>query len=235
MFWDGRADSLEQQALEPITNPLELGSDIPSTLERLRKVDAYVAEFRQAFSDDADGSLDLADAQPAEVITPDRLARALAAFERTLIAGNSSADQFHSGAYEAISAEARRGMWLFESRGRCWKCHNGDNLSDEAFHNTGVGFGTPGRDEGRFEVTKDAADRFRFKTPSLRGVALTPPYFHDGSAATLEDVVRFYNRGGHREDPLLDEAMLPLELSDDEVAALAEFLRALTPLAENPR
>jgi cytochrome c peroxidase len=126
-------------------------------------------------------------------------------------------------------------MWLFESRGRCWICHTGDNLSDELFHNTGVSFGTPQRDEGRYEVTRQPSDRFRFKTPSLRGVALTAPYFHDGSAATLEDVVRFYNRGGNPEDPGLDESMQPLKLTDEEVTALAEFLRALTPAAENPR
>jgi cytochrome c peroxidase len=102
-------------------------------------------------------------------------------------------------------------------------------LTDEEFHNTGVSFGTANRDVGRYEFTKDPADRFRFKTPSLVGVALTAPYFHDGSAATLEDVVRFYNRGGAADDPQLDPRIRPLELDGPDVTALADFLRALSP------
>ena len=231
-FWDGRAKSLEEQALEPIGNPDELGSSVTAVVARLAEDSAYEAAFAAAFPGEAN-SLENADGVSA--VTPERLARALAAFQRTLIAGNSPADQFRNGAYGALTDSQRQGMWLFESRGRCWICHSGDHLSDEQFHNTGVGYENLARDEGRFVVTQDPVDRFRFKTPGLRGVALTAPYFHDGSAPTLEDVVRFYNRGGAPQDKDLDERIKPLNLSDAEVAALADFLRALTPEPENPR
>ncbi len=244
-FWDGRAASLEEQALEPIGNPDELGSSVAAVVERLGNDPDYSAQFAAAFAgadetvapdrkltegDSAEG-----DSARPTAVTAARLARALAAFQRTLLAGNSAADQFRHGAYSALSDSQRHGMWLFESRGRCWMCHSGDHLSDELFHNTGVGFGNPDRDAGRMAVTRRDDDRFRFKTPGLRGVALTPPYFHDGSAATLEQVVQFYNRGGAPDDPNLDPQLQPLNLSDDDVRALADFLRALTPEPENPR
>ncbi len=119
-------------------------------------------------------------------------------------------------------------MWIFESRGGCWKCHSGPNLTDESFHNTGVSFGRPDRDTGRGEVTGQAEDQFAFKTPSLRNVALTAPYMHDGSMATLREVVEFYNRGGSPNDPGLDQQLQPLNLTDEEVGFLVAFLEALS-------
>ncbi len=153
---------------------------------------------------------------------------ALAAFQRTLLAGNSPVDQFQAGDYEALTRDERQGLWIFESRGRCWKCHTGNNYSDETFHNTGVGFGIPKRDLGRFEVTKLATDKARFKTPTLRALVQTAPYMHDGSIRTLREVVEFYNVGGTAEDPNLDPEMKPLSLSDKEIDQLVAFLNALS-------
>jgi cytochrome c peroxidase len=115
---------------------------------------------------------------------------------------------------------------LYESKGRCWRCHNGANFTDEQFHNTGVSWGKDPLDLGRFVVTKREDDRGKFKTPTLRGVSLTAPYMHDGSLATLEEVVRFYNRGGGA-NPHLDSVLAPLELSEEEVSDLVAFLKAL--------
>jgi len=123
-----------------------------------------------------------------------------------------------------LSAEARQGLWLFESRGGCWRCHADHNLSDGKFHNTGVGRGA---DLGRYGITHQDRDRGAFKTPTLRNVARTGPYMHDGSMATLEEVVRYYSRGGDP-NPNLDPLVKPLNLSDDDVRNLVAFLEALT-------
>jgi cytochrome c peroxidase len=215
-FWDGRADSLEAQSLLPIANPEEMGDDLDAILLRLAEHPEYPRLFEAAFSAGA-------------LVTAEHLGAALAAFQRTLLLGDSPVDRFRAASdVTGLSLEARQGLWIFESRGRCWQCHSGENFSDEQFHNTGVGFGADNRDRGRFEVTGVAEDRFRFKTPSLRGVAQTAPYMHDGSVRTLEDVVEFYNRGGAQEDRELSPLMRPLNLSDEEKRYLVEFLKALS-------
>ena len=119
---------------------------------------------------------------------------------------------------------AAHGFWLYESKGQCWQCHSGKNFTDEGFHNTGVTWG--GADLGRHAVTKSDADRGKYKTPTLRGVRLTPPYMHDGSLKTLDEVVEFYNKGGGA-NPHLDPALKPLSLSKEELADLVAFLKAL--------
>ena len=215
--WDGKDATLEAQVFGPLTNENELGNlDIESVVKRLRNHDEYVELFKQAF-----------DAEDDSVVSAQNLARAIATFERVMVYGETGVDRFRASEYSALSREARQGMWIFESRGMCWKCHSGENFSDEKFHNTGVSFGEPGRDNGRFEVTKQESDRFKFKTPSLRGVSLTAPYMHDGSQATLKDVVEFYNRGGAPDDAGLDPDMKPLKLTDEEVGYLVEFLKAM--------
>lgn len=215
--WDGRDGSLEAQVIGPLTNENEMGNpDVPSVIIRLQNNEEYLAQFQAAFPGDDD-----------HAVTADNLARALATFQRVLVYGETGVDRFRASEYSALSREARQGMWIFESRGMCWKCHSGENFSDEEFHNTGVSFGQSGRDVGRFDVTKDEADRFKFKTPALRGVSLTAPYMHDGSQATLKDVVEFYNRGGAPDDPNLDPDMQPLNLSETEVGYLVEFLKAM--------
>lgn len=211
-FWDGRAASLEEQALQPIANPAELGSSVEEAVRRLRDHQAYRAQFESAFPDG---------------VTAANLGRALAGFERVLLRGDSVVDRFRRrGEHAALTAEQRHGLWLYESKGGCWRCHGGPNFSDEQYHNTGVSWGKEPLDLGRYAVTKQDADRGRFKTPTLRGVALTAPYMHDGSLATLEDVVAFYGKGGGA-NPHRDPALAPLNLSKDEVRDLVAFLKAL--------
>jgi cytochrome c peroxidase len=210
-FWDGRAATLEAQALEPIANPLELGSQVSDVVARL----ASDAEYRDAFATAYDDG-----------VTADNLGRALAAFERVLLSGDNPVDRFQAGDASALTDVQRQGLWVFESRGRCWRCHQGPNYTDEAFHNTGVASLQAMPDRGRQAVTGDEADQGRFKTPSLRDVSRSGPYMHDGSLATLRDVVEFYNRGGGK-NARLDPAITPLGLTSKEIESLLEFLKAL--------
>ena len=209
-FWDGRTGSLEAQALEPIANPDEMGSSVAEAVRRLGTDAGYRTEFAKAFDDG---------------VTAANLGKALAAFERVLLRGDRPVDRFRErGERNAMTAAELHGLWLYESKGQCWRCHSGKNFTDEGFHNTGVGWGAA--DLGRFAVTKAETDRGRFKTPTLRGVVLTPPYMHDGNLKTLTEVVEFYNRGGTA-NPHLDPALRPLDLTKEEIAALVEFLKGL--------
>jgi cytochrome c peroxidase len=209
-FWDGRARSLEEQALEPIENPLELGSKVSDAVAKLKADAGYAKQFADAFDDG---------------VSAGNLAKALAGFERTLVRGDSPVDRFRlKGDQKAMTATERHGFWLYESKASCWKCHGGSNFTDDGFHNTGVSWGDS--DLGRHAVTKKDADRGRFKTPTLRGVKLRPPYMHDGSLGTLEEVVEFYNRGGGK-NPHLDPEMKPLDLDENDRKALVAFLKSL--------
>lgn len=211
-FWDGRAGSLEEQALRPIADPDEMGSSVDEAVKRLGGDPDYEAAFKKAFPDG---------------VTAANLGKALAGFERVLLRGGSAVDRFRrNGERGALTAAELHGLWLYESKGRCWRCHPGAHFTDEQFHNTGVGRDREPPDPGRFAVTKREADRGKFKTPTLRGVALAGPYMHDGSLKSLEDVVQFYNRGGGA-NPNLDPALAPLGLSDEEVRDLVAFLKAL--------
>lgn len=211
-FWDGRAASLEEQALKPIEDPDEMGAKLPVVLKRLGDDAAYRKEFAAAFDDG---------------VTEANLARALAGFQRVLLRGDSRVDRFRKkGEHDALTPSERAGLWLFESKGKCWRCHVGTNFTDERFHNTGVGWGKEPADLGRSAVTKKDEDKGKFKTPTLRGVKLTGPYMHDGSVKTLADVVEFYNKGG-KANPNLDEGVEALKLSKEEMADLVAFLEAL--------
>jgi cytochrome c peroxidase len=196
-FWDGRADSLEAQALQPMTNPQEMGLT-PSEIE-----------------------------SRTGMTTAD-VAAALASYMRTIRSRDSRYDWFRAGQTEMLTTDEKAGLDVFRGRGQCTVCHGGPNLTDDRFHNTGVGVrgGTPA-DAGRFVVTQDPRDQGAFKTPTLRDVALTAPYMHDGSLATLADVVAFYSQGGVR-NAGLDRRMRPLGLSPDEQRQLVAFLKALT-------
>ncbi len=220
-FWDGRSDSLEEQALQPIENKVEMGSSIETAIERLRASAEYHSLFAAAFppvQSDEDSS----------PINRETLAKSIACYERTLLIGGSRVDRFRNNEYTALSQEARQGMWVFESKGGCWQCHSTENFSNEDFHNTGVGFESANRDPGLFNKSGNESDRYRYKTPTLRGVALTAPYMHDGSLKTLEDVVEFYSRGGSPQDPGLDQKLKPLNLSAAEKKQLVAFLKALS-------
>ncbi len=217
-FWDGRESRLETQALRPIENPLEMGSTVADVIQRLKADARYEAKFKEAFPDG---------------VTAENLGRALASFQRTLLVGNSRVDRFRAAEASSLSDEERHGLWLYESKGRCWRCHSGANFEDGEFHNTGVSWAKTPADLGRHEVTKRDEDRGKFKTPTLRGVARTAPYMHDGSIATLEEVVEFYNRGGNP-NPYLDPRITPLGLEKSDIRSLAAFLRALSePVEKN--
>jgi cytochrome c peroxidase len=248
-FWDGRAESLEAQARLPLVNPDEMGSQtVEHLVARLRGEAGYARRFERVFGG---------------AITMDAVAKAIAAYERTLVAGNSPFDRYQAGDSNALSSAARSGMILFRGKARCNVCHTINQgfgaypfLSDGNYRNTGVaanvsGFAAASRRAmqvagdfkpaslvelgkqpdsqllGRFLVTGNMLDIGAFRTPSLRNVELTAPYFHDGSVATLADVVKFYVKGGS-ENAFRDWQLEPVDLSEDEQRDLIEFLKALT-------
>jgi cytochrome c peroxidase len=202
-FWDGRSLTLENQALEPIPNPLEMDLGLPEALARLA-------------------------AGGYGTMSSNEIARAIAAYVRTIRSGDSPYDRYLRGDLGALDADAQRGLFLFRDKANCHICHGGANFTDEAFHNTGVAWKEGAiADEGRYVRTRKQYHLGAFKTPTLREVGLTAPYMHDGSLATLEDVVEFYDRGG-RENPYLDVNMRPLHLSAADKRALVAFLRSLS-------
>ncbi len=213
-FWDGRESTLEGQALRPISDPSEMGANLDEIVKRLKTDPEYKNLFEKSFKDGVNST---------------NLGKALASFERVLLRGDSPVDRFRvQGVRSALTDTERHGLWLYESKGLCWQCHSGFNFTDEKFHNTGVSWGKSNGDLGRFVVTKSETDRGKFKTPTLRGVNLTAPYMHDGSLATLEEVIEFYNQGGGAKgNPQLDKTLKPLSLSKDEINALVAFLKAL--------
>jgi cytochrome c peroxidase len=222
-FFDGRVETLEAQALLPLTNPVELANTHEEIVRRLTADASYRREFERSFGKGA--------------ITIDRVASALATFQRTLIAGGSAFDRFavHRDT-AALTAEARRGLELIRGKARCIICHEPPFFTDERFHNTGVA-SRDGRyaDSGRFVVTERPEDLGAFKTPTLRNIALTAPYMHDGSLSTLDEVVAFYDSGG-RANAHLDPLVRPLSLDAREKKDLVAFLRSLTDSgrAESP-
>lgn len=216
LFWDGRAGGLEQQAVIPIQSPNEMNQDLDKLVKELDEVPKYVQGFKKAFG-----------ASPNQ----QDIARALAAFQRTLVTRNSPFDRFLAGDKSALSRLAKEGLELFRGDAGCIRCHNGPLLSDGKFYRLGVG----SRDKGRGGVTKQRDDLYKFRTPSLRNVAETGPYMHNGSLETLFDVVQFYYRDAPTRGPgglQLDVEPL-LGQSFSEVDALVEFLRSLS--GEPPR
>lgn len=195
-FWDGRADTLEAQVLQPMTNPKEMGL-----------TDAEIESRTNMKSAD--------------------VANALASYVRTIRSHESRVDYFRAGQTSMLTADEQSGFEIFRGKGQCVTCHGGPNFTDDRFHNTGAGSSKGGtKDEGRFVVSHDDRDRGAFKTPTLREVGLTAPFMHDGSLATLDDVVEFYNKGGER-NPNQDRRMRPLQLNTEEKRQLVAFLKAL--------
>jgi len=213
-FWDGRAATLEDQSVGPFTNPVEHGFvDYSEMLAKMNKIEGYKSEFKKVFGTE---------------ITMEGVGKAIASFQRTIVSGNSPFDRFEIGKDEkAISEPAKRGLALFRGKARCAICHSGFNFSDESFHNLGVGWDGALVDVGRYEVTKNMKDIGAFKTPTLREIANTAPYMHDGRFATLEEVVEFYNKGGVK-NPFLDPAIAPLNLTAQEEQELIAFLETLS-------
>jgi cytochrome c peroxidase len=212
-FWDGREPTLEAQALGPIANPIEMGFTVEEATATIAGIEGYKPFFEAAFGDSA--------------VTSDRIAKAIATFERTVLSGNSPWDRYvYAREKDALSESAARGLELFEGKARCTQCHVGFNLTDGVFHNLGVGMDADKPDLGRYDVTKKESDKGAFKTPTLRDLKKTAPYMHDGSVKTLMEVVELYNRGGEPNE-WLDPKMQKLDLSDQEKADLVAFMESL--------
>lgn len=211
-FWDGRAATLEDQALGPLVNPVEMeNKSVEEVVAKLSAIPGYVDLFEKAFH---------------EKPSAKNLAQAIASFERTVLSGNSRYDRFVAGDKTALNEAEQRGMTLFMSKGNCIQCHSGPNFSDSQFHNLGVGMNQPNSDVGRAAVTKKKEDTGAFRTPTLREISKTGPYMHDGSQKTLEEVIDFYDKGGEK-NPTLSPRVLPLSLTTQEKADLVSFMKAL--------
>lgn len=252
-FWDGRAGSLEAQAVGPIANPIEMGSSHEAVVKLMNSNEGYRIQFEKIFGKKPD---------------IDSTGKAIAAFERTIVTGPSSYDMYEpvrrllesfpeeledlealktddpdlykqftslkaASDRQPMNEEAKRGRELFFSqKSNCSACHVGANFADELYHNLGVGMDSKNPDLGRFIQTKDEKDKCAFKTPTLRNIAQTAPYMHDGSQATLEEVVEWYAKGGHPNAHLSDK-IKNLDLTVQDKKDLVEFMKALTgPLPE---
>jgi cytochrome c peroxidase len=257
MFWDGRSPSLEDQAQHPFVNPVEMGlRNHEPILKIVRSDPAYVKAFEQVFG------------KKGREITMKEVQQAIAAFERTKVAGNSPFDRyFYGGDQKALTDAQKRGFDLYVNKGRCVSCHVIEQtqalFTDNRFHNVGVGINDIQADVpalagaflqakatlaevdvkvlsdkrtselGRFAISRDFEGLGAFKTPTLRNVAVTPPYMHDGSLKTLRDVVVHYNNGGVTKegDPVndfLSGGIRPLDLTEPEIDDLVSFMEALT-------
>ncbi|NOY29825.1 MAG: c-type cytochrome [Planctomycetes bacterium] len=258
-FWDGRAESLEAQAVGPIANPIEMGNTHEACVETLKGIEGYQKQFAAVFEDG---------------VTIDNVGRAIASFERTIVTGPAPWDHHlqltnfekayaddiadldelkeedeelyeeymvlkQSSEASPISESAARGGELFfNDKAGCTACHVGANFTDEKYHNLGVGMESEEPDVGRFSETDDAKDQGAFKTPTVRNISMTAPYMHDGSQKTLEEVVEWYAKGGHPNEHLSKD-IKKLELSDqdkqDLVAFMAEGLLGDFPEVETGR
>ena len=235
-FWDGRAATLEEQAVGPIANSIEMGNTHENAVKTLKAIPGYKIQFKKVFEDG---------------VTIDNVGKAIAAFERTIVTGPSPFDyqeklrpflkldkedlEDFKEEYQAalaltkanpMSKSALRGRELFfGEKVNCAACHLGPNLADEKYHNLGVGMQVKKPDLGRYAVTKQEKDKGAFKTPTIRNVELSAPYMHDGSVKTLEEVVELYNKGGEA-NPHLSEKVKKLNLSDQEKRDLVAFMKA---------
>jgi cytochrome c peroxidase len=236
MFWDGRAPSLEGQAQGPVQNPIEMGKQsYKEIVQRLRKIPGYRDQFEKVFGTD---------------VTLDGLAKAIATFERVAaLSGNSPFDKYNAGDNKALSDSEKRGLILFgltlntdddfkthaiRQKAKCTLCHVGFNFTDEQFHNLGIGWNEKSgrfKDLGRWAIdpigAKNDASLGAFKTPTIRDIERTAPYMHDGSLATLEEVVDHYDKGGNP-NPALDPDMKKLNLTPQEKKDVVAFMKALT-------
>ncbi len=242
-FWDGRAGSLEEQSKSPLTGLKEMGNpDHESVVKKVRAIKGYKRWFKRVFHRD---------------VHIDDIAKAIAAFERTVVSGNSKIDEFNAGNQKAITQSEKRGFEIFKGKARCTQCHSGPNFTDEKYHNLGIDWDGVFVDLGRYRVTKNSDHIGAFKTPTLREIAHTAPYMHNGAFATLEETVDFYSKGGisnpfldielRRPDRTLEQVLeyyekrkeerkgspprrklMKLNLSEQEREDLVAFLKALS-------
>lgn len=238
LFWDGRAGSLEQQCPGPIEAPIEMNQNFAHLVEKLSGIPYYKKSFQKVFKSD---------------VTMENLAKAISAFERTVVSKPGPLDRYLKGDKNALNDSQKRGMAIFTGKANCIACHHGPLLTDHDFHATGVPEIEPlktetdriatrhffakvneypnprsvNADYGREFITKSRSDRGKFKTPSLRELQWTAPYMHNGAFETLEDVIEFYMKGGEKH-PNKDPEMKPFELSDQEFDDLLNFLDTLS-------
>ena len=246
-FWDGRAASLEEQAKGPIANPIEMGYTHDACVKRIAGIPGYSKQFAAVFGGPV--TIDHVAAAiaafertlvtgPSPYDFHDPLKKLEEAYgdELTDLAALKESDPELAEQYKGLkegaeahpmSDSAKRGQELFFGKANCTACHLGANFTDEGYHNLGVGMEAKEPDLGRYVITKEEKDKGAFKTPTIRNVALTAPYMHDGSQKTLEEVVEWYDKGGHA-NPHLSEKVKPLKLSAQEKADLVEFMKACT-------
>jgi len=247
-FWDGRASSLEEQAKGPIANPIEMGNTHEACVECLKGIEGYRIQFETIFGKEGVTIDNVAKAIASferAIVTgpaPYDYYEPLRIFELGFKEDLEDLETFKNEQPEQyaryqqliakhkkhpMSASAKRGRDLFFGKAKCTACHAGANFADEQYHNLGVGMAAEKPDLGRYNVTKMDKDRGAFKTPTLRNVALTPPYMHDGSQKTLLETVKWYNQGGHP-NPHLSDKVTKLNLTDQEMQDVVEFMKALT-------
>lgn len=213
-FWDGRAESLEEQALGPIEAEKEMNMSLEEAVGVINSIESYKKYFEAAY--------------PGEGITKDTIAKAIATFERTVVSSQAPFDKWINGDEDAISDEAKRGFLVYNNQARCDSCHSGWNFSDSSFHDIGV----KSDDKGLGAVLEIESMNHAFKTPTLRNVTQRAPYMHNGSEETLRQVIELYNIGGRVQRPTLSNEMKPLHLTEQEKSDLLAFLKTLT--SEDP-
>jgi cytochrome c peroxidase len=210
-YWDGRSGSLEKQALAAWTGA-NMSAKADEIVTKLNALEGYRTQFQKVFQSDA---------------TPDNVVKAIAAYERTIISGNTAWDRWKAGDNQAISQSAWRGWNIFQAI-KCNNCHDGVLFTDQQYHNVGIGMDQKEPDPGRGKVTNRPEDTGAFKTPTLRDIAKSAPYFHDGSAATLEEAVDIMLAGGKPNAHLDKKNLQPHKLLPEQREDLLNFLRSLS-------
>lgn len=231
LFWDGRAESLEAQALGPIENPVEMNLHLDVAVDRIKSVEGYKALFKAAFGD--------------EEVNKERISKAIATYERTIVSSSTPFDRFIDGDKTALTDQQIQGLHLFRTKARCINCHNGGYFSDNQFRNDGLAYIGNKRfeDLGRYEHTKKPEDLGKFRVPSLREIMRTQPWMHNGSFTPFIDILTFYNSGngsqaleakqivtidGKQYNVKKDPILQPLNLTREEMEAIEQFMYALS-------
>jgi len=216
-FWDGRVKTLEDQALGPIQNPVEMNISVDKLIQKLNNIKGYVKLFKEAY--------------PNEGITKDSIAKAIASFERTIVSTTSPFDRYIQGDKTVLSNEAQEGYKLFMGKAHCVYCHDGFNFTDGSFHNIGLKDGElKGSDLGRYVLKHRTAWYGAMKTPTLRDITKSAPYFHDGSVKTLEEAVAICGNGGRFTHNVKNKStfMVDRKLTRDDIKKIVSFLESLT-------
>lgn len=226
LFWDGRAKNLEEQAQIPLTSKIEMHQDMKVLPKKLARIKGYLPLFRAAFG--------------THEITLERIFKSIADFQRTIVSAPSAFDRFLAGDEKSLNDEQLLGLHLFRTKARCMNCHNGPLLTDNDFHNLGLSnYGQKNQDLGLYQTTKNPNDVGKFKTPSLRNVMFTGPWFHDGSVKSMDSLMLLYNMGmpfpavtmAQLDDPLLpksDRLLRGIRLSKMELNAIVAFLGSIS-------